>query len=85
MTRVNDTKLRNIAKTICSLYDGNLLSLNAKNMSLSSCFSITGIHSIPSLICPKVLYFFFHMIRMAHVALQSDIKGGKVDESFHCG
>ena len=42
MTRVNDTKLRNIAKTICSLYDGNLLSLNARNMNLPSCFSTTG-------------------------------------------
>ena len=42
MTRVNDTKLRNIAKTICSLYDGNLQSLNARNMNLPSCFSTTG-------------------------------------------
>ena len=42
MTRVNDTELRNIAKTMCSLYDGNLLSLNARNMNLPSCFSITG-------------------------------------------
>ena len=42
MTRVNDTKLRNIAETICSLYDGNLLSLNARNMNLPSCLSNTG-------------------------------------------
>ena len=42
MTRVNNTKLRTIAKTIFSLYDGNLLSLNARNMNLPSCFSITG-------------------------------------------
>ena len=42
MTRVNDTELRNIAKIMCSLYDGNLLSLNARNMNLPSCFSITG-------------------------------------------
>ena len=36
MTRVNDTELRNIAKTMCSLYDGNLLFLNARNMTLNS-------------------------------------------------
>ena len=42
MTRVTDTGLRNIAKTMCSLYDGNLLSMNARNMNLPSCFSITG-------------------------------------------
>ena len=42
MTRVNDPELRNIAKTMCSLYDGNLLSLNGRNMNLPSCFSITG-------------------------------------------
>ena len=42
MNRVNDTKLRNIAKIICNLYEGNSLSLNAKNMNLPSCFSITG-------------------------------------------
>ena len=42
MTSVNDTKLRKFAKIIHSLYDGNLLSLNARHLNLLSCFRITG-------------------------------------------
>ena len=63
MTRVNDTELRNIAKTMCSLYDGSLLSLNARNMNLPSCFSITGsVEHIISVntniyICENINYF----------------------------